>query len=325
MARAVVSIGLTIFAAGSSFASYDLMFVQANLSDAGTGLTRVHRIDPANGLQLGSFTIGPQSFGLAASRARGELYTADINGNLRTWDYSTGNLKRFQNMGNGSTSDIVMSPNGNEIISLHNANEIRTFNVLTGASTSSIISGTTLNRITVNPDGVVFAYDAVANQMRRITRSGSTYSLQSSEAALSSLNFTNMGQLSFAPGSAYDFLFMGSRTNSFGYNYLNLGANSFAGFGGFGGGLTAHSTVQGFVPAHVGSYGFGDDSSTPGNVRVTHIDPQTYFIRSFSYSGISGGARNATIVLAPEPGSFAILALGLACIARRKSSPGSKK
>lgn len=296
------------------------MFLQANTGDSGTGLARVHRVDPQNGVSLGSFNIGPTSYGMSANGSRGELYTLDINGNLRTWDYTSGALKGFRYVGNTQVRDSVLAANGNEIISLHGTNEIRTTNVLTGATTSGTIAGTTLQRLAVTSEGTVFALDGAAGQMRRLAKTGSTYTLHSSEAASAVHNTGNVGQMHVGTGTnGYDFIFSGNASGPGSYQYVNSDTKLFSGFGGFSLMYNQFSTMAGFLPSHVGTYGFGADLSVPTNVRITETDPGFYPIRTVTIAGINGGVRNAAIVLAPEPSSALALVAGVLLLRRRKA------
>lgn len=313
--RFIGLIAAAAISAGAS-ASFDLMLVQAATADAG-GLYRVHRIDPENGVNLGSFLIGPQSIGLAASYARGEMYTLDINGNLRTWNYSTGSLKSVRNVGWSQVNDFALSANGNEIVSVHGNGELRIFNLDNNSVTASAI-GVVLNKINTLGNNAFIGYSTVGHSLRRMLRTGNSAAVTTSEAvnnAITPANVSSIGVLSSAP---YHFIYTGNSAGStVGFNYGSTVSNDLLLVGSFTSSFLLQNSVNYFTKSHLGLYAIGADSNSTG-VRVNELDTNGYILRTNVYSGISGGARNAAIVLAPEPGPIIALGLGVAALLSRR-------
>lgn len=314
--RVLFVIGAAL-SASVSLASFDLMFVQQVSQDTG-GTFRMHRIDPTTGAYLGSFSSGPATMGMAASLSRGELYTCDINGNLRTWDYSQGTLKSVRNLGWGGVNDITLSADGSEIISSHTNGDVRIFNVLTSSVTGVTNVGFVGAKIAHATGNVYVAYSTAGHSLRRLLRSGITFTHTSSEAVTPSITAGSVGGLAVVNGGFFPTIYSANTGgNSYGLNYFTSSTNDFAGYGPYSNGLSGHTNSTGVVRSHVGVYLAGQDSSGAG-LRITEFDTAGYAIRSNVVAGITGGARSVAIVLAPEPSSLLGLAgLGLLLLRRR--------
>lgn len=313
----VGALGVASFAS----ASFELMLVQAGLSDPGTGLNRVHRVDPVSGVNLGSFVIGPQSRGLAASVTRGELYTIDINGNLRVFDYSTGLRKRQAYVGLGNITDFVIGPGGNSLLIANSSSFVYRYDLdstnfaTAGASTSS----GSITRVAYNAtNNYVYGLNASFSRVDAFSPSGSTWGLIQSEVIASGLG-TTFGQMTYTlaqPGTTFGSLTFGTNT-LMNFQYVTP-AGQFPGFGSFAISQNGHSSIDTTAASHNGYYQIGRDSSNSSLIRISEQDLNGYTMNTVTLSGVNGGVRNVATVLAPEPGSMAILGVGLAALLKRR-------
>lgn len=295
-----------------SSASFDLMLIQEATSVG--DFYRVHRVDPANGVPLGSFQIGPESKGLAASQARGEMYTIDRNGNLRTWDYSTGAMKSIRYVGTTFIQDFIVSNDQSKLYFVNGTNLVYSYDLNTNG-TGTIINhpSAQLVKLTQSGNGDIYACDVAAGKLGRYD-AASSYTLTSTETYYGS----TVDQMTFVPSvqsGGYGSVYYGSDGAYFAYN-LTMGGNFIVG-NGFNFPVGSTATADATVKSHNGAYLIGSDTSGSGNVRVTEIDRASYFVRSNMFSGING-VKNVAIVLAPEPSTFAAIGLGIAALLKRR-------
>ncbi|MCC6686340.1 MAG: PEP-CTERM sorting domain-containing protein [Fimbriimonadaceae bacterium] len=294
-----------------SLASFDLMLIQ-EATPVG-GLYRVHRVDPANGVSLGSFQIGPDSKGLAASQSRGEMYTMDVNGNLRTWDYSTGAMKSVRYVGTGLIQDFIISNDQSKVYFVNGSNLVYSYDLTTNG-TGTIINqaGTQLTRLTQAGNGDIYACDIASGKLGRYN-AASSYFLASTETYYGS----TVDQMTYVsnvfPG--YGAVYYGSDATAFGYN-ITAGGNFYAGTA-YGFSVQYANTADAVTQSHNGAYLIGSDTSSSSNVRVAEIDRGGYIVRSNMLSGING-VKKVAIVLAPEPGTVAAIGLGIAALLKRR-------
>ncbi len=277
------------------------------------GVFRVHRVDPANGVTLGSFQIGPESLGLAASQSRGEMYTMDINGNLRTWDYSTGALKSIRNVGASLIKDFIISNDQSKLYIVNGGNLVYSYDLNTNGQGVLINEPSTqLVKLTQAPNADIYACDVASGKLGRYN-AASSYILASTETYFGS----TVDQMTFVPSitPGYGTVYYGSDGTAFGYN-VTYGGNFVFG-NGFSFGVQYSNTADAVVQSHNGAYLIGSDTSSSSNVRVAEIDRASYVVRSNMFSGING-VKNVAIVLAPEPGTFVALGLGIAALLKRR-------
>ncbi|MBL8060766.1 MAG: PEP-CTERM sorting domain-containing protein [Chthonomonas sp.] len=308
MTRLLIGFGCLAFATGAQ-ASFDLMFIQE--ATPTNSIYRVHRVDPANGVSLGSFQIGPESKGLAASYARRELYSIDINGNLRTYDYSTGAQKSLRATGFSNVADFVLSADGTSLLIAHNTGQIRTFNLTTNGTGTLISSGTAqFSKLHQAANGDVYAYAANLGMLQRYNSGG--FTLQSQEVN----GGTTVGQMTYLASvqAPYGTVYYGAGA---GYGFNPTYNNNFYFGGGFSNGVSGHQSVVSAVRSHTGAYVIGMDSG--GSLtRVTEIDSASYHVRTNTFAGINGGVKSVAVVLAPEPGTLAAIGLGIAALLKRR-------
>jgi hypothetical protein len=318
--RSCLLVGAFGFASVAS-ASFELMLVQSALADPGTIIHRVHRVDPVSGVNLGSFVIGPESRGLAASISRGELYTIDINGNLRVFDYSTGLRKRQAYIGLGSISDFVIGPGGDSLLIANGTGSIHRYDLnSTAYATTAVASNPGIvSRLAYNAtNNWIYALNTPLGRVDGYSPSGNSWiNLQSEGFALGlGLTFGQMTHSPVFPGGAYGTLTLGT-SGAMNLQYVSS-SGQFSGFGSFAVGETGHSSIDTTAASHNGYYQIGRDSSNPSLIRITEKDVAGYTMNTVTLSGVNGGVRNVATVLAPEPGSMAVLGLGLAALLKRR-------
>jgi hypothetical protein len=102
------------------------------------------------------------------------------------------------------------------------------------------------------------------------------------------------------------------------FQFVNDITGEFSGFGSQAVGETGHSSIDTTAASHNGYYKIGQDLYDPSLIRITERDLLGYTMNTVTLSGVNGGVRNVATVLAPEPGSMAILGLGLAALLKRR-------
>lgn len=318
--RSCLLVGALGIAALSS-ASFELMLVQAASGDPGTGLSRVHRVDPVSGVNLGSFVIGPQSRGLAASISRGELYTIDINGNLRVFDYSTGLRKRQAFIGLFNVTDFVIGPGGDSLLIANGTGSIHRYdlNSITNATPAVASNPGIVSRLAYNAtNNWIYALNTPLGRVDGYSPLGDSWINLQSEGLASGLGLT-FGQMTHSPafpGSAYGTLTLGTET-VMNLQYVSA-SGQFSGFGSYAVVEPGHTFINTTAASHNGYYVIGQDSNDPKLIRITERDVAGYAMNTVTLSGVNGGVRNVATVLAPEPGSMAVLGLGLAALLKRR-------
>ncbi len=317
--RSCLLVGALGIAALSS-ASFELMLVQAASGDPGTGLSRVHRVDPVSGVNLGSFVIGPQSRGLAASISRGELYTIDINGNLRVFDYSTGLRKRQAYIGLGNITDFVIGPGGDSLLIANGSGSIHRYdlNSTNNATTTVTSNPGIVSRLAYNAtNNWIYALNTPLGRVDGYSPLGDSWINLQSEGLASGLGLT-FGQMTHSPpfGNGYGTLALGTDT-LMNFQFVS-GSGQLSGLGSYAVGETGHSSNDTTAASHNGYYVIGRDSNDPNLIRITERDVAGYTMNTVTLSGVNGGVRNVATVLAPEPGSMAVLGLGLAALLKRR-------
>jgi len=313
--RVLSSFCLVSAISGSAFGSFDLALVQAAIADSGTNTYRVHRYDPQNGISLGSFNIGPQSMGMAADSARGELYTVDVNGNLRTFNYSTGEMIGFRSIGIGGVQDMTYNKSARKLFFVNSSDTIRGFdlnsNVLYSAATKS---GTNYQKVLVSSAGNLFAVDTTSTSMHRFSVTSGFGSYQSASSIAGGTGYGQMA-ISESVGGSNPYFLLG-RSSQLSYHFGN-GVDFFSG-SGFGLTLTNYSDYRGATSAHFGTYVYGLDTAGADTVRFGQMDPLTYMMQYRTMYGVSGGARNVAMVLAPEPQIPVALGIGFSALLLRR-------
>lgn len=307
-----------IVASVGARASYEMMFVMAQNSEPGLFVNRVHRIDPVTGASFGSFPVLSSVASMTANRARGELVTIDINGILRTYDYSTGLLKSMFGTGITNATDLILGPGGNRVFVANGSATIRSIDYVNRAAPITIATGlANYTRLALGNTGALFASSQSVAVHDQFVPSGSSYAF-GSRSSYSVPSGYVLGQMSVTPSTpgVTPNLWYGLGP-SLGFQALNSN-DTFSG-GGVSVTLSGwFSSVNATAPAHAGVYAVGADWTTPTLTRVMMLDAAGFFANSFTFSGVSGGVRSVAIVLAPEPATFGALALGVIALSRRR-------
>lgn len=276
----------------------------------------IHRYDLDSGAYLGkfgNFALG-NVFGMGLDQARNKLYVGDA-GMVKAFDYNTGSYLYSLPASNAvgistfSNGDLLLS-NGTIVtrVDATTGATINSFNYAAGGLQGSAAS------VAVDESDRVFVCDsaigATANNAKIDVFSGNGTYLFSSAAYTQ--RFAFYYQQMQARGGR---LIMGN--DSLGnYHFFTYGSTSIA-YGGTPGALSPMQQILGVGFGH-GSlrYLSGTDSSTNPILQVT--DAYNVF-QTIPTPQISlGGMRQLAIVVAPEPTSFAALALGLGFLARAR-------
>lgn len=237
----------------------------------------------------------------------------DVNGNLRTWDYSTGAMKSVRYVGTGLIQDFIISNDQSKVYFVNGSNLVYSYDLTTNG-TGTIINqaGTQLTRLTQAGNGDIYACDIASGKLGRYN-AASSYFLASTETYYGS----TVDQMTYVsnvfPG--YGAVYYGSDATAFGYN-ITAGGNFYAGTA-YGFSVQYANTADAVTQSHNGAYLIGSDTSSSSNVRVAEIDRGGYIVRSNMLSGING-VKKVAIVLAPEPGTVAAIGLGIAALLKRR-------
>lgn len=315
--RAAFAAGLVLVSVAAR-ASYEMMFVMAQNSEAGLFVNRVHRIDPVTGASFGSFPVLSGVTSMAANRARGELVTIDVNGNLRTYDYSTGLLKSMFGTGISNATDLILGPGGNRVFVANGSAIIRSIDYVSQASPVIIATGiANYTRLALGNQGALFASSQSGALHDRFVLSGSTYAF-GSRSTFSAPSGYVLGQMSVTPSTPgiMPHLWYGLGS-ALGFQTLNPN-DSFSGTGTSATVNAWFSSVNATAPAHTGIYMIGADAATPTLTRLMMLDSAGFFAHSFTVSGVSGGVRSVAIVLAPEPATLGAMTLAVIALLRRR-------
>lgn len=294
-------------------ASYDLMLYST--FDAATSTGYVHRVDPVSGAYLGSFAAGNLIRSMAVNKFTNEVYVADNTGVIRGFDYSSGNFTRLITP-SLSVSDLAVSNDGKQVFYTSGDTKLRSFTLATSSNAIVYTHTSNMYRLTMTPTNKL-AVAADSGALVQLNPSGSNYVFASSTTlfGLPTASQCTQFAISYATGgSTLSFLTYGVGAG-YGYAYLDSSYN----LNGAGSAISASNfaIVRTVATAHVGYYLVGQDSSSVAT-RISMLDPYGLPVRSFALPSAYGVATNCAIILAPEPGTYLALGLGIAAIALRR-------
>ncbi|MBL8088051.1 MAG: PEP-CTERM sorting domain-containing protein [Chthonomonas sp.] len=314
----LVTVAVVLLAPVTAHASFDLMLVSSANAEPSSFSNRIHRLDPVTGAYLGSFLVPTKPAGMAASRQRGELYVLGINGDLRVYNYSTGERKAIYNLGIGGVLDLAISNDESKLYVVNGSSQVWTTSALTPNSLSSVGSraGANYRTVSISPSGSLFATDSLGSRLDRFLPSGGSFAF-SSFGTIASGSAT-MSQVAISGPSPTGFAVLGPGPSAASGQFMNLSSDNPSGFTSFAFTTFGFSDYRSAVRAHDGAYFIGTDSSGANTVRVGSLDGLAYYGSSYAFSGVSGGAGKVAIVLAPEPASLLPVALGALLILRRR-------
>lgn len=281
-----------------SQASYELLLAVDNTSHL------VHRFDPVSGLSLGSFGSGYLSgpAKIALDTASGIAYITDYTlGAVQKWNYNTGAYLGDLTTSVTSVWGIARLNNGN--IAVADGNNVRTFNPA-GTQVGSFVAGgyglgTDGTNLFVGGFGGITKYSSAGTALGGI-----------SAPSRNPLEIQVRGGIAYAYGQSY-----GNKFGQFnpatmtGYSEKTVST------------LATFMDIEGFALSH-GTYAYtaGQSINSGTPTIFARYNLATGGAVS-SFGNFASGTRitGMAIVLAPEPGTLAILALGLAALVRKRS------
>lgn len=308
------SLSVLVLATSSAFASFELLLLPTT-----TG--RVQRIDPENGVALGSYAggTGPLTFA-ATSSEPGISYTGSSSGIAYVQEYSTGSLMP------GSLYSSVTAfsdySNRNAVVFL-NSTTIRVTNRVTLSPIQSI-SGVLTAGVSWRTGRVVGdkyyimglnGSNNVAWQVIDLVN-GTSVGAGSYNTTVSTVG-SLVGALSgtnafWTQNEAGNIKVMRAAlgTNSFGTAFEEATLSLYA---------AGPSEVPTLVRGHSSYYAIGRSAATATTLKVTQFDPSFNVYNTYDMAGMNPIARPVSgIVVAPEPMSMIALGLGTAAIMRRR-------
>ncbi|MCC7103101.1 MAG: PEP-CTERM sorting domain-containing protein [Fimbriimonadaceae bacterium] len=306
--RSIALLSLTL-AAGAQ-ASFDLVLVADNSGNfAGPTTSKIHRYDGDSGVYLGFIETGFSSINdLAVDSAANEVYVASSN-HITVYNIGTGAVNR--NFSSGLTNTIRIA-NGQ----LYRAYGPSLYSVNKTTGTQALVKTWTSNitDFAFAQNGAYLLYNSAANSLVGFNSAG----VQGTSYSAGSIG-PNKGRVAFDGSLTNNFYLMGDQdantTTAF-----HSGALSAAGTFAVSTGFWSNSFVNSFVDiagSHNGYYMYG--KSNAGDKALYRM-----------FSGIAqGGDRfiltpqvtapgQIAVVLAPEPGTFIAVGVGVAALLKRR-------
>ncbi|MCE9560021.1 MAG: PEP-CTERM sorting domain-containing protein [Armatimonadetes bacterium] len=302
---------------GFASASYEMLFVPTT-----TG--RVQRIDPEAGVNMGTYAAGLGAIGRVT-------YSPGV---LKTWTVDSGTFVRGQDAWTGSLVNggmafsgvgAVVDDTAREKIMLIGGSSVFVLDAVTGVTTatntSALPTGVTWrNGFVTGGTAFVFGLNA-SNQV--VAQSFNTTTLvANSTTTFSTTGVTGFGSVALSGTLVYWVQNVGGvlsmMRSSLSGTVLGASSTAAVSITGFSAALNAAPSV---LRAHSSLYVVGQASSAATTLKVLQTDinfnPQIY--QSYEMTGISpNGLGTVAIAVAPEPGSLAVLALGLVALVRRQ-------
>jgi len=277
-------------------------------------LGKVHRIDPVSGAYLGSFNANPWGGSVTTASYVNKRYymIGPYSNSMSVYNYSTGDEVGNVGVTPSNIRAMTMSLDQSALLMAGQNGTIYRYdpNTLTRLSDFAT-SGADIQNIMVAPDGKVLTVEMAGggHYFRSYSAGGSmlySYQLDSTSGVFTP-GMAIVNYQALAPGTA----------GSNGFFFANYSASGGQFAGGSTNSLASISKFTGMVAGHTGAYFVGPDTTTANGLLVQRVDMSAYYTYKFNYSNITG-PTGVAIVLAPEPASFAVLALGGLALMRRR-------
>lgn len=308
------SLAALVLATSSAFASFELLLLPTT-----TG--RVQRIDPENGVALGSYAggTGPLTFA-ATSSEPGVSYTGDSSGRAYMQDYSTGSLLPSSAF---SPVTALSDYTNREAVVFLNSNTIR----ITNRKTLSLIQSIS----SVLTAGVSWRTGRVVGDKYYIM--GINGSNNVAWQVIDLVNGTSLGAGSYSTTVSTVGTLVGAFSGTNAYWTQNEAGNikvmrAALGTNSFGTAFeeetlsfyaSGPSEVPTLVRGHSSYYAIGRSAATATTLKVTQLDATLNAYNTYDMAGMNPIARPISgIVVAPEPMSMIALGLGTAALMRRR-------
>lgn len=308
------SLATLVLTTSSAFASFELLLLPTT-----TG--RVQRIDPENGVALGSYAggSGPLTFA-ATSSEPGLSYTGNNSGTMYVQEYSSGSLMPSSSYGG-----------------------VTAFSDYTNRNATVFLTGTTIriaNRATLSPIQTISGALSAGVTWRTGRVVGDRYYLMGVSATntvawqiIDLVNGTSIGAGTYGTTVSNVGSLVGAFSGSSAYWTQNeagtikimrasLGSTSF-------GGASEEATLSFYasgpsevptlVRGHSSFYAIGRSAATATTLKVTQFDPNFNAYNTYDMAGMNPIARPVSgIVVAPEPMSMVALGIGTLALMRRR-------
>jgi hypothetical protein len=320
-----ISIACLMLVGALGHASYDLMMIP----DADGA---VQRFDPISGASLGSFARGAAATAVDYNSTSGNTYVMSDPGRLYTYNHSTG-IRTFASF-TLATMDILATEStstygwtyatGQTYLTRYNLTGGRVDATLpAGVVSISRIMRTSLSSkmlaIGTNTGGdmIGFTFNSTSNSV-----SGETVTTLIPASGL--LAGQVFGQPVRFDGDSYTLMY---RSNTSELKRMNVIMNA-------SGALTAPSSnsvssslqlpagvLPNLLPAHDGYYALLPTIGDSTLLSVAEFDNTARYMGTINTSiKIRTGTWNASIILAPEPATYAVMTVGLFAVCRRRRS-----
>lgn len=302
--KKILALSFAVLAVNAAYGSFELMLA----ADIGKGV--VHRLDPESGAYFGSFGAGrlvsPTS--IAVSQTNGTAYVLDLIGSnavIHSFNYNTGNyLGGFTVGALGYYDSLSLASDGTLLVARSGYAAQRYSTSGTLLSTYNLWTGNAnYSAIMPSGDGNVLVTDAQNGYLFKFNLTGGSYTAWSSFATTSWQGCTQ-GSVTAVAGYGTQKLYLFNSTSTALTNTID--ASGYFDSSGFFGVAAGHSPTL---------YGYGLKSSSTRIARYnTSLGLWQGTITNANFSSIAGVA----VVLAPEPGTWAGLALGALILLRRR-------
>jgi|GEM_PF-3248290 len=292
------SLALMAALVGPAAASYELLLASDEANNV------IHRFDAISGRSLGEFgrgrTLSP--VGIAADSTKGVAYVASFGTNsIQTFDYSTGELKSEFKIGASSgPRGLTRLVNGNlAVATITGIIEFTTAGSLVRSIGTGPYSG-----VTQAADGGIWGYNYVDAKFRRFTGTGVETASFTPATSTSSYPYFSLlpngssGVLTVRPTSLYGW----TTNNGVGAGDITTGLTT----------LTAITLGHGPM-----TYVMGDTGS-PASRAIIPVNSLTGLKGTPFGMGTLGFGAGITSVIAPEPGTWLVIGLGLAALRTRR-------
>lgn len=305
----LLTLGLALITV-AAHASFDLILVADNTGNfTGPTTSKIHRYDGDSGVYLGSFQT---DFGniddLAVDGAANEAFVAS-GGRIKVYNIGTGAVKRVFTVG---TTNALRMHNGTLYRSVGNV--LTTMNKATGAQSTVKAWTNPISDFGISSNGSYILYDKATAFIQGFSSAGVAGSSFTSPVIA-----PGNGHIAFDGGAPDFFYLMG---NDSGGVTARVHASSINASGTFSVSTTGFSTTfmntyVDHTASHLGFWVFGENQA--GNQALFRMN-----------TGMGNGgdrviltpqvtnAGQIAVVLAPEPGTFLAVGVGVAALLRRR-------
>ncbi len=289
----------------AAHASFELLLVADNGS-GNLATRKIHRYDAISGVYLGSFGgFNSTIVSTYLNQATNSLFVLSINGTTE-WDYNTGLLKNSFAFTSTSSNGYAVRPSGDRLAFFDNTTDFLIYNfpgasLVTGAG---LIPGAAYRTGVWTSDSTIVAFESSQSRFVNVNYNGVTGQSTITSSSLAIGATSNWGQVTKVGGSNRVVMATGAAG---GFTYYQPDTNTFSG-GTVGGNTLSAAT------AHNGFF-IGSNQGASG--RIDYYDKFNNLTRQFG-SGTVLVPVSMQTVLAPEPGEWMVMGVGLVALLGRR-------